>query len=231
MQDPVNLSGPQRRHGFVGRRARDGDRAIARRSATLTPCGGEHRRGEIAGTIRARPSRVAILPLAYSAPIRCASACVVSVGRGLVWKPDGTAASAVRRPTCQHRQPRNLQAAQMTLDRMRRIGTSHRHRIARGPRPRSASSRCLDRAAPASSSDGRSRAHAASAPYALRRAGSGDKEASRRFTPSRRSLRRHAPSARVRRHGRVLTACAAAPSRVVSNTSLPSGLAIRPRKL
>src|SRR5215510_2640259 len=114
----------------------------------------------------------------------------------------------------------------MVLKRMRRVGTGHRHRIP-GTLAELGLVEQLD-------PQNRSKQHvAATRTQLLRRSlcigfRSGDEDAhhtsAKKPAPARSFSSRPAswPSA---------DACAAVPSRVVSNTWLPSGLAIRPRKL
>src|SRR5262249_41242919 len=128
----------------------------------------------------------------------------------------------------QHRQPNEFQAARMARECMRRIGAGHRHCI---PRPRTE----IALIEPPHPQNGREDHLAAARTQLLRRAlcigfRSSDENphgvhaSAKKPAPARSFSSRPAswPSA---------DACVAAPSRVVSNTWLPSGLAIRPRKL
>src|SRR6266705_6169162 len=116
----------------------------------------------------------------------------------------------------------------MALDRMRRVGTGHRHRIP-GTRAEISLFEVPDPQNRPEQHVAAPRAQLLRGPFSIR-LGSGDENAhglhanAKKPAPARSFSSRPAswPSA---------DACAAAPSRVVSNTWLPSGLAIRPRKL
>jgi len=108
MQDPVNLSGPQRRRGLVGQ-ALGGDRAIDHDG--LDPHAVRRdRRSEIAGTIL--PGQIEYLVTSCDMdPDQVRKRRLVAVGRGNVAETQGSSRLGGAAANRHHRQPRNLQTA------------------------------------------------------------------------------------------------------------------------
>ena len=112
MQDPVNLSGTQRRRRRVGQ-ALGSNRAIDHDG--LDPHAVRRNRyGEVAGAILANQVKYLFTshhPVANELRERL----LVAMGRGDARKAYGPRRLGGAAANCQHRQPRNLQAARMAL--------------------------------------------------------------------------------------------------------------------